>query len=118
MPLFDAIHANLIGKFDGSLQAAERRNVRAADTLKAFGADLCVIPAFRGDGVPQTVDYIVADVQESAALGRLQPFVRTGGIHVATEFVNIEFHHARDMRAIDGRENAFGTSKRGKFFHR
>ena len=67
----DTIQADLIGEFDGSLQAAKRRNIGAADALKAFSTDFSVFPAFGGNGVPVSVVDLVADILKAGAFGRL-----------------------------------------------
>src|SRR5207302_2271325 len=90
----------------------ERGHVRAADALKAFGANLLVLPAFRHDRVPEPIDDFIAHVKKSGALGGEQPFMWAGRIHIAAELADVEPHHARDMRSVNRGKNSFGTSQR------
>ena len=46
----------------------------------------------------------------------MQPLVRAGGIHVAAEVVQVEAHHAGDVRAIDGGDDSFAAGEGAKFF--
>src|SRR5262249_21945205 len=118
MAVLDAIHTDIFRKLDGGTQTPERWNIRASDSLEAFGTDCFVIPAFGGDGVPELVDDFVADVEKSRAFRCLEPLVWTGGIHVASKVVDVEPHHAWDMRTIYGGENAFATGECAEFLRR
>src|SRR6267154_4023574 len=115
MAAFDPVKSDIVGEFDRGAQPPQRRDVRAADSLKAFGAKLGLVPAFGGDGAPQAVDDFVAYVEKAGALGSHQPLMRTCGIHVAANVVDVEAHHARNMGAIDGREYPFRSGKSGEF---
>ena len=100
----------------------EARNPQSAGTFELpirwnrSARSLRLVPAFGDDGIPQAVDHFVAHVEKARAFGRLQPFVRARGIHVAAEVVNVQSHHAGDVRAIDGGENAFRAGERAEFF--
>src|SRR6185369_7236255 len=114
--LFDAVDADSVGEIDGGAQAADRGDVGAANTLKALGSDFFVVPTFGGDRVPEAVHNFIADVEKAGAFGGLEPFVRAGRVHIAAEIVEIELHHARDVSAVDGGENAFRTSESAELF--
>ncbi len=107
MAALDAVEADVISEFNGGAQPVESGDVGAADALEALGAEGGLVPAFGDDGVPQAVDNLIAHVEKAGAFGRLQPFVRAGGIHVAAEIMNVQPHHAGHVGAIHGRENTF-----------
>ena len=48
---------------------------------------------------------VVAHKEVTRALGRLQPFVGAGAVHVAADVVHVELHHAGHVRAIDRGQN-------------
>src|SRR6266849_10470980 len=112
MTLFNPVHPDVICQLDRCAQSPERGHVRTPDPLEAFCPNFYVVPAFGGDGVPHLIDHFVSDVEESRALRRLQPLVRTGRIEIAAQIVQIEAHHAGGVCAICGGENTFGPSQR------
>src|SRR5262252_9624317 len=116
MTFLDAVDSNLLGEVDGGAQTCESGDIGAADALEALGANFHVVPAFGGNCVPHAVNHFVAHIKEATAFGRLQPFVWAGGVHVATEVVQVEFHHAGDVRTVHGTQNAFRTSQCTKLF--
>ena len=109
VPLLDAIHADLVGKFKGRTQSPEGGDIGTADPLEAFGTQFGFIPAFGRDCVPQAVDDFIPHIEEPRAFGRLQPLVGAGRVHVAAQIVQIQLHHAGDMRAVYCRQNSFGA---------
>jgi hypothetical protein len=78
MAAFDPVESDIVSELDRGAHPPQRRDIRAADSLEAFGAKLGLVPPFGGDGVPQAVDDLVTHVEKAGALGGHQPFMRTG----------------------------------------
>ena len=106
---FDSVHADFVGQLNRGAQSPERGQVGAADALEAFAAELWFVPAFGCDRAPEAVDHFVADVEKSRTFGCLQPLVRAGGIHIAAQVVEVEAHHAGNVRSVDGGDDAFAA---------
>src|SRR5262249_32116990 len=105
MAMFDAVHANVFRELYRGAQTPEGGHVRTSDSLETLGADCFVVPSFGGDGIPELVNDFIANVEKSRPLRRLKPFMRAGRIHVTAEVVEVEAHHAGDMRTVNGGEN-------------
>src|ERR1700678_726580 len=60
MTALDAVEPYVVRELQRSAQPAQRRQVRTADALKAFCANLGVVPAFGGNRVPQPIDHLGA----------------------------------------------------------
>src|SRR5215471_17080356 len=87
--------------------------------LESFSLQLWLVPTVRGDGVPQLGhDGFIFEVEKAGTLGRLQPFVWGRSIKIATHIVQVEAHHAGDMRSIECRDDSLGARQRGNLFYR
>src|SRR6476646_6302925 len=100
VPALDTVHTDVVGQLDGRAQAPQRGHVRTANPLEAFGAELCVIPTFGRNRVPESIHDLVTHKEKSRAFGRLQPLVRARGVHVAPEFLDVEAHGARNVSSV------------------
>src|SRR6202521_2920311 len=115
---FDPLHSDLICQLHGRAHSPERGHVGAADALEALRAQLRFVPAGGDYGVPQPGDLLVSNIQKPTALRRLQPLVRAGGVHVASQLVYVQPHHSHNVRAVHRRENPLRTRQRAEFLGR
>src|SRR6516164_10975829 len=107
----DALHSDLLGESDRRTHPGEGRHIRASDPLKPLGADLRVVPAFRGEHAPQAIDNFIAHVEEPATLGRLQPLVRTRGVQITAELMQVHLHHADYVSAVHRAQDSLRARK-------
>src|SRR5262249_18793189 len=113
----DALGPEHLMKVQRRLQADHHRQVRGSEIGEAVGFQVVVMPTAEGDIDPKPLQQFVAHEQNAATLGSKQPFMRTGGIKIAAEVVQIEWNLANCMSTVHMRENAALSAKSADLFH-
>src|SRR5205085_2454537 len=114
----NAIESYLIAQLKRGAHAPQDRNIGCADVHEALGFQFRMVPAVGGDRAPDALEHFRTDVKEAGTLRREEPFVRAGGVEVAADVVDVERHHAGNVRAVEGGDDALAARQRRNLFDR
>ena len=82
------------------------------DVAGAGRGGIGVVTGIREHG-PDALLHVLADVEQSRALGREHPLVAAGGIGIYAECFDVDVDHAWGLRAVADQQDVVGAGEGG-----